>query len=82
MIVASGPGVVVCGPGPMEVKHRKSLGIKWCFECRRRREFEKHILVPSTDEGRWYGPVPEVVCLHCGTVNGDCFPGWSREWGE
>lgn len=72
----------ICGPGPMRVASRKSLGIKWCFRCRSRREFVKGVEVPTTEEGWYWGPTLRVECTspECGAVDGDLFPGQVREW--
>ncbi len=82
MIEAISPTVTVCGPGPMEIRHRQSEGVKWCFACRGRHEFEYHVLVPTTEEGWYWGPAPQIVCTSCGAANGDLFPGHEREWEE
>lgn len=71
-------GGAICGPGPMRVASRKSLGIKWCFRCRNRREFQ-HIIKTPTTPGYW-GLAATVECGHCGAVDGDLFPGQAREW--
>jgi hypothetical protein len=73
---------------PMEEVSRKPNGERWCFVCRKRREFE-HVItrpvldpnVPLEDQtGAWYGPTHQIECGTCHTVDGDCFPGREREW--
>ena len=67
---------------------------RWCFICRRRQPFEFVVMTPldaitcpidgkdgwELGTGAYYGPSPSVRCLHCRAVDGDCFPGTSREW--
>lgn len=65
---------------PMEEIHRESLGERWCFTCRKRREFL--YLVHRTVEPSYYDPNPSIRCGSCNTVSGDLFPGREREWSE
>jgi hypothetical protein len=72
---------------PIAETRRKPDGDpRWCFGCRTVRDFEHVISVPvcetPDDTGCWYGPSHEVVCATCGLVDGDCFPGTSREWSD
>lgn len=62
----------------MEEVHRESDGERWCFRCRKRREFEYVITAPV--ELSYYGPTRQIECTHCHTTDGDCFPGTEREW--
>lgn len=66
---------------PMEEIVRKSDGDpRWCFYCRKRREF-LYVVTRPTGES-YYGPNPSVTCSVCDTTDGDCFPGRYREWLE
>lgn len=80
---------------PMTEVSRTDDGERWCFRCRARRRFLRVVETPivvswcdlATREvefntGAYYGPSMEVVCGTCGRVDGDCFPGTWREWGE
>lgn len=65
------------GPDMKEI-FRKSEGEKWCFHCRKRREFFYVVTAPI--EPSYYGPNPDVKCGHCNTSDADLFPGGYREW--
>ena len=65
---------------PMKLIHDDVDGVRWCFVCRKRAEFRYQ--VHATVEPSYYDPNPSVVCAICGTVDGDMFPGCSREWTE
>lgn len=65
------------GPRMIELK-RESEGIKWCFHCRKRREF--FFIVKAPAEPSYYGPDPDIQCGTCKTSDGDLFPGGEREW--
>lgn len=74
-----GPAIV-CG-GPMQkVRDEIDGDPRWCFRCRRIREF--HLVVWSPVERSYYGPVPGIECSTCGLQDGDLFPGRFREWEE
>lgn len=62
----------------MEVIARRSEGEKWCFVCRKRREFEYVIFAPIGPS--YYGPTHQITCTHCGVIDSDLFPGYEREW--
>jgi hypothetical protein len=66
------------GP-PMEEVHRESVGVRWCFVCRKRRSFDYVVKAPT--EPSYYGPSPSIVG-ECGHLDGDLFPGRYREWVE
>lgn len=70
-------GFAICGTR-MKEAHRDSMGVKWCFKCRKRHEFWWVVMVP--DGMSYYGPHAEIhgVTDECT----DLFPGWSREWVE
>jgi hypothetical protein len=69
---------------PMEEVARRSEGERWCFRCRKRREFVYVVTRPIVrsldDTGSWYGPTHQIECTICRAVDGDCFPGTEREW--
>lgn len=65
------------GP-PMEEIVRESQGERWCFRCRKQREFVYTVSAPT--EPSYYGPNPAVRCTVCDLIDGDLFPGRSREW--
>lgn len=65
------------GPAMRKVK-RDNLGERWCFKCRKRREF--WFIVTAPVEPSYYGPNVDVRCGHCNTSDGDMFPGGYREW--
>lgn len=63
---------------PMEEIHRESVGERWCFCCRKQREF--HYVIDAPIAMSYYGPNPYIQCSECRTMDGDLFPGRSREW--
>lgn len=70
----------VCWAEPHYEVFRKPDGERWCFICRKRREFE---YVRKAPVGlSYYGPHDKIECTVCKTVDGDCFPGSEREWGD
>lgn len=73
--------VTICGPRGWEIirddKHGEE---RWCFTCRKRREF-RYIVGRDTDyENDWYGPSAHIECGTCKTSDGDCGFGRIREW--
>jgi hypothetical protein len=68
----------ICGERLTEVLRRPD-GERWCFVCRKRRDFE-YVLRAPVDPESWYGPTPDIQCASCHTSDGDCFPGTWREW--
>jgi hypothetical protein len=58
---------------------RKPDGVRWCFHCRKQREFEFIVHAP-VEEFSYYGASPSVRCSVCGQIDGDLFPGGCREW--
>jgi len=90
-ITAAEPGTIhILWTGPHEEVGRKQIGERWCFICRKRRQFEYVVLspvlredVPLEDQtGAYYGPIHHIECGTCHTVDGDCFPGTEREWSD
>jgi predicted transcriptional regulator len=80
---------------PMAEVLRRPDGVRWCFVCRKHREFEyvqsNPIVVCGCDlqtreewvsTGAYYGPSFRIECGTCHTEDGDCFPGTWREWGD
>lgn len=69
--------LAMCGTR-MKEHSRRSEGVKWCFHCRKRHEFEQVVSVP--DGWSYYGPdfAIEGIKPECT----DLFPGWVRTWGE
>ena len=65
------------GPETEEIV-RRSEGEKWCFCCRKRREFFYVVTAPI--EPSYYGPDPDVKCGTCNSSDSDLFPGRIREW--
>jgi hypothetical protein len=65
------------GPAMKEIR-RDSEGVKWCFHCRKRREFFYIVVAPV--EPSYYDPNVDIACGHCNTSDGDMFPGHIREW--
>lgn len=62
---------------PHEEVVRRSDGTRWCFVCHKRREFEFVVKAPVGMS--YYGPFDQIECTACKTVDGDVFPGWTRE---
>lgn len=71
-------GLTICYGPPMKRIKDEPDGERWCFRCRKVREFRFTVDAPT--EPSYYGAHPAVRCGHCGTVDGDCFPGRFREW--
>lgn len=69
--------IFICGTR-MKEHSRNSLGDKWCFQCRKRVEFELVVMMPDGDS--YYGPSASIDCTNCGAIDGDLFPGWNRDW--
>jgi hypothetical protein len=64
---------------PMRVVSYRPHGEpRWCFKCRTRRRFD--YVVRDTIEPSYYDPYRCIECGTCGQVDGDLFPGRSREW--
>jgi hypothetical protein len=62
----------------MKEHSRQSFGVRWCFHCRKRHEFDKVVMVP--DGLSYYGPDLYIEGLTNECT--DLFPGWSRSWGD
>lgn len=71
--------VHICrGPAMERVVDKPDGEPRWCFKCRSRQPFRYTVDAPT--EPSYYGPNPSIRCGHCGTDDGDCFPGTAREW--
>ena len=66
------------GPEMVEVVRRRDGEARWCFHCRKRRDFLYIVTAPA--EPSYYGPTADVKCGTCNTSDGDLFPGHEREW--
>lgn len=64
---------------PMKTIHDEPDSERWCFSCRARREFR--YVVKAAVEPSYYDPNPSIRCGTCGLMDGDLFPGRTREWG-
>lgn len=51
---------------------------RWCFTCRKVREFRFIVKAPTGMS--YYGPEGDIKCGTCRTSDGDLFPGRFREW--
>ena len=71
-------GAIICGGGPQEVIHDESVGERWCFHCRTRRDFRYQ--VRADVKPSYYSPDPSIRCATCDGVDSDLFPGRVREW--
>jgi hypothetical protein len=75
--------VTVCGPSGWEIMRDEPHGEeRWCFHCRKRREFRFIVGRDPDFMNDYYGPVPSVECSECHTSDGDMFPGGYRMWGD
>lgn len=68
----------LCGPAT-EVVATREVGVKWCFRCRVRSVFTDTLR--ATVEPSYWEPFWTRRCER-GHIDGDLFPGWSREWGD
>lgn len=67
--------IAICGTDMVEY-NRHPMGIKWCFTCRTRNEFNWIVMVPSGPS--YYGPTAHSECSGCKSQDSDLFPGWYR----
>lgn len=83
MTITDYGGLVICGRGAQKVvRDEKDGDERWCFKCRKRREF-RFIVTAAVDwEHDYYGPSGSVRCAVCHSNDGDCFPGTYRMWGD
>lgn len=73
-------GGVICGEQMERVKDEKHGEDRWCFRCRKVREFRFIVMAPVGYS--YYEPNPSIRCGNCDLQDGDMFPGWSRTWGD
>ena len=62
---------------PMKVIDTRDAGDRWCFVCRKRVPFTDECW--ATIEPSYYDPQWQRRCPR-GHIDGDLFPGYSREW--
>lgn len=68
------------GPPMKEIRREPTTPpVRWCFVCRKRRQFE--FVAQAPIEPSYYGPSFSIVCER-GHSDGDLFPGRVREWGS
>lgn len=64
---------------PMKEVAAFSQGERYCFECRKRRQFIQVVYQtrPQEEVDTWmyYGPHRLIECASCGSQDSDCFPG-------
>lgn len=72
--------VVVCGEPMKELTRKPDGEPRWCFGCRKVRDFV--FVVSGSVEPSYYAPNPSIRCEHCDLHDGDLFPGRLREWSE
>ena len=65
--------VTICGPSKWVEFSRDSVGIKWCFQCRKHLEY--FWIVEGDPEPNYYGPSARYSCSAC---NGDHTLGFGR----
>lgn len=81
--------VAICHGPEMEETSRTSMGVKWCFKCRKRAEFTWIVMSPVIDwddeasiYAAMWGPTAHSECGNCGAHAGELFPGWSYSFEE
>jgi hypothetical protein len=77
------PQVTICHGPTMEEASRTPMGVKWCFKCRSRNEFQWIVIAPVIDwnneasiAAAYWGPVAHSECGRCKKHGGELFPGW------
>jgi len=77
------PTVTICHGPTMEEASRTSMGVKWCFKCRTRNEFQWVVMSPVIDwndeasiAAAMWGPTAYSECGNCKRHAGELFPGW------
>lgn len=90
----SATGVSICHAPAKHVLDREEVHSEssWCFRCRGRHDFMWRVYaVPQEATSAlldsdnpyadvWCEPYAQIECGSCGSVDGDLFPGWIREW--
>ena len=77
--------VVICrGPDMHEVHREKNGEPRWCFQCRKRVDFDFVVESPSREDMEathgFYGPQPHIECRPKRHLDGDVGFGQVREW--
>jgi hypothetical protein len=84
-----GVPVTICRGPEMKERHRDPMGVKWCFKCRGRHEFDWIVMgadMALDDDGQispsmyMAEPTAHSECSGCGRRDGQLFPGWSYRW--
>lgn len=77
------PTVTICYGSKMREASRNSMGVKWCFKCRGRYEFEWIVMTPVIDwddeasiSAAMWGTTAHSECGNCKRSGGELFPGW------
>lgn len=81
------PVVTICHGPAMEERSRDSMGVRWCFKCRKRAEFFWIVMTPviNLDDpdslyAAMWGPTAYSECGNCKRHAGELFPGWTYRW--
>lgn len=69
---------VICHGGSQVELIRRNDGVRWCFSCRGRHEFE--FILTGDAEPSYYEPNPSIRCTNCNADDGDCGFGSFRTW--
>lgn len=77
MVVAETVTLHVCSDGPHAEVRRDSVGVKWCFGCRKHLEHDFVVFAPV--EPSYWGPWCRFDCSGCHRDMTVGFGG-SREW--
>jgi hypothetical protein len=68
-------------PGPTHEYRRESIGVKWCFKCRKHLPHDFVVIGDPPDVESYYDPTPSYRCSGCNQDH-TLFPGWERTWGD
>ncbi|GAB3125861.1 hypothetical protein [Glaciibacter psychrotolerans] len=81
------PAVIICHGPQMAESSRDSMGVRWCFKCRKRAEFTWVVMAPVIDwdnkasvYAAMWGPTAHSECGCCDEHGGELFPGWTYRW--
>ena len=75
-IYALSEKVTICGPSDWAEFSRESVGVKWCFGCRK--HLEHFWIVEGDPNPNYYGPTARYACGACNQSR-TLFPGWTYE---
>lgn len=77
------PVAIICRGPQMREASRDSMGVRWCFACRKRHNFTWVVMTPVIDwddEGSitaaMWGPTAHSECSNCKQRGSELFPGW------